>query len=253
MANIVKQKLLNGQVTLGGWVMLGHPGVAQILSACGFDWVAVDMEHAAIDIENLENLFRAVELHGALPFVRLPGHDPIVLKRCLDAGARGLIFPMVNSADQARELVAHAKYPPVGCRGASLVRAARYGLTFADYYKNHNDDVVLVMMIEHIDAVDRIEEIVAVDGIDALFFGPYDLTSSMNIVGQLDHPKFLAAVEKVKSAARKAGVPLGMHVVPPDLSLLKQRISEGYQFIGASIDTQILLHFGKQLVNVLNG
>jgi len=251
MPNIVKQKLSTGKVTLGGWVMIGHPASAELMASCGFDWVVIDTEHTSIGFEILENLLRAIELKGALPLVRLPGHDPITLKRCLDIGARGIIVPMVNSAQQAREVLAAAKFPPLGVRGASLCRPSEYGENFAAYYRDHNDDVLVIAMIEHLDAVANINEIVTVQGFDALFIGPYDLSSSMGIVGEFEHPKLKEALAKVQQAAKAANLPIGLHVVPPDLEQVRRRAAEGFQFIACSIDTQMILSCGKQLARAL--
>ena len=251
MSNIVKDKLRSGKVTLGGWVMIGHPVSGELLASCGFDWVVVDTEHTSIGFETLESIFRAIELKGALPIVRLPGHDPITIKRCLDIGARGILVPMVNTAQQASDVVAAAKFPPLGVRGASLCRPSGYGESFPSYYQNHNDDVLVIAMIEHVDAVANINEILTVEGLDALFMGPYDLSSSMGIVGQFDHPRLKEALEKVRLSAKAANMPVGLHVVPPDLEMVRQRAAEGFQFIACSIDTQMILAWGKQFARAL--
>jgi 2-dehydro-3-deoxyglucarate aldolase len=252
MANIVKEKLSAGKVTLGAWVMVGHPASGEIQAACGFDWVAVDTEHTSIGFETLENIIRAIERGGAAPFVRMPGHDPITIKRTLDIGARGIIVPMVNSAQQARDIVAAAKFPPVGERGASFCRPSGYGDNFKGYYDAHNEDICVVAMVEHVDAVANIDEIVRVEGVDALFMGPYDLSSSMGIVGEFDNPRFEEALMKVREAAKKAGMPVGLHVVPPDIEQIRQRAAEGFQFIACSIDTQMILSLGKQMARALD-
>lgn len=251
MGNILKQKLRAGEVTLGTWLMIGHPASAELLASCGFDWVAVDVEHTCIGRDAMENVIRAIELRGAAPLVRLPDHDPVFIKWCLDAGAGGIIAPMVNSAEQARAVVAAAKFPPAGIRGAAFCRAAGYGESFKEYYYSQNDEVVVVAMVEHADSVANIEEIVKVEGIDALFMGPYDLSSSMGIVGQFDHPDFKEALRRVREAAREAGMPVGIHVVPPDAEQVRLRAREGFQFIACSIDTQMILSLGKQLAGSL--
>jgi 2-dehydro-3-deoxyglucarate aldolase len=158
---------------------------------------------------------------------------------------------MVNSAQQARDVVAAAKFPPMGVRGAAFCRPSGYGEQFKAYYDGHNEDVVVVAMIEHVDAVANIEEIVKVEGIDALFMGPYDLSSSMGIVGEFENPRFKEALEKVRLAAKKAGMPVGLHVVPPDVEQIRRRAKEGFQFIACSIDTQMILDLGKRMARAL--
>lgn len=251
MGNIVKDRLRAGEVTLGTWLMVGHPAAGELLASCGFDWVAVDVEHTCIGRDTMENIVRAIASKGSTPLVRLPDHNPVFIKWCLDAGAKGIIAPMVNSAEQARAVVAAAKFPPAGIRGAAFCRAAGYGESFQEYYYSQNEDVAVVAMVEHADSVANIEEIVKVEGIDALFMGPYDLSSSMGIVGEFDHPRFKEAVRKVRDAARNAGMPVGIHVVPPDIDQVRQRADEGFQFIACSIDTQMILSLGKQLAESL--
>lgn len=251
MGNIVKDKLRAGEVTLGTWLMVGHPASGELLASCGFDWVAVDIEHTSIGLDVLENIVRGIGSKGAAPFVRLPDHSPTFIKWCLDMGAKGIIAPMVNSAEQAKAVVAAAKFPPVGIRGAAFCRAADYGESFKEYYYGQNEEVVVVTMVEHVDSVANIEEIVRVPGVDALFMGPYDLSSSMGIVGEFEHPRFVEALKKVRDAAKNAGMPVGLHVVAPDIEQVRQRASEGFQFIACSIDTQMILSLGKQLAGAL--
>lgn len=247
--NAVKRKLQAGEPTLGGWVMICHRASAELLAMCGFDWVAIDMEHTSISYETMEHLVNTIDQRGALPMVRIAGHDPVIIKRVLDMGAGGIIVPMVTTAAEARQIVAAAKFPPTGCRSVCFSPASGYGEKFDTYFNTVNDEVVVVAMIEHIDAVNNIDEIVNVEGIDALFFGPYDLSGSMGIVGQFEHPDFVAALEKVSVAAKKATMPIGIHVVVPELEQIRSRIDQGYQFIGCSIDTQMILAMGKQLAS----
>jgi len=246
--NIVKRKLQQGQPTLGGWIMISHPATGELLAQCGFDWVAIDMEHTSVSFETIESIIRSMERYHVISLVRIAGHDPLAISRCLDIGAQGLIVPMVKSGDEARQIVREAKFPPAGRRSACLSRAAGCGVeNFRRYYTTFNDEIIIVAMIEHIDAVNNIEEIVTVEGIDALFFGPFDLSGSMGIIGQFDHPDFISAIDKVKQAARKAKMPIGIHVIAPSPDEIRKRAEEGFQFIGCSIDTQIILSTGKTL------
>jgi len=250
--NIVKEKLQAGRVTLGSWVMISDAGSAELLALSGFDWVTIDMEHTSISYETAEDMIRAIERHNVVPLVRVAADDPVIIKRCLDVGAGGIIVPMIKTADQARRIVSEAKYPPEGVRGASFSRATMYGEDFARYYGGWNDDVIVVAMIEHIDAVNNIDQIVETVGLDALFFGPYDLSSSMGIVGQLDHPDFVAAIDKVKQAAAKVRLPVGIHVVFPNVEDIRARAEQGFQLIACSLDSQMILHLAKQLASALD-
>ena len=233
--------------------MIGHPSVAEILAGEGcFDWLAVDMEHTSTTIRMFHELSLAVKGTGVDLLARLPGHDPQITKLVLDSGGEGLIVPAVNTAKQAREAVAMAKFPPQGHRGASLCRATDFGRNFSLYYRDHNDNVLVVCMLEHIDAVNNVDEILAVPGIDATFIGPYDLSSSMGLPGQITHPEVLEAQQTLLEACNRHGVPAGIHVVPVDGDEVKRRINEGFRFIACGIDTEFLLFAARQMFQEIN-
>ena len=244
-----KEKLRAGQPALGGWIMIGHPSVAEILAGEGcFDWLAVDMEHTSTTIRMFHELSLAVKGTDVDLLVRLPGHDPEIVKRALDTGADGIIAPSVNTAEQAREIVAMAKFPPEGHRGASLCRATDFGRQFSSYYAAHNDKVIVVCMLEHIDAVKNVDAILAVPGIDATFIGPYDLSASMGLPGQIDHPDVIAAQETIRSACQRHGVPAGIHVVPTDREEVRRRVEQGFQFVACGLDTEYLRFAMQQMM-----
>ena len=243
-----KEKLLAGKPALGGWIMIGHPSVAEILAGEGFDWLAVDMEHTSTSIRMFHELSLAVKGTGVDLLVRLPGHNPETTKRVLDTGADGIIVPAVNTPVQAREAVAMAKFPPQGHRGASLCRATDFGRNFSDYYRDHNQDVLVVCMLEHIDAVENVDAILAEPGIDATFIGPYDLSASMGLPGQTSHPNVLEAQQTLLAACKRHGVPAGIHVVATDGSEVSRRIDEGFQFIACGIDTGFLLFAARHML-----
>ena len=236
-----KEKLKNGEVALGAWIMIGHPSIAEMYAGEGFDWICVDMEHTLTTIRMFGELALAVKGTDCDILARLPSCDPVQAKLVLDAGANGIIVPSVNSKEEAEQAVSMAKYPPEGTRGASLCRASDFGRNFRNYFDTHNDTVLVVVMLEHIDAVEHIDEILSVPGIDATFIGPYDLSASMGISGQLDHPDLLAAQKKLFDACQKHNIPAGFHVVPLDNELVKTRIEEGFRFIACGLDTEFIM------------
>jgi 2-keto-3-deoxy-L-rhamnonate aldolase RhmA len=236
----VKAKLRSGEPTFGSWVMIGHLAVAEILAGVGFDWIAVDMEHTAIDYRALQELLCGIERCGAEGFVRIEDNNPVAIKRVLDCGARGIIVPQVNSHGEAERAVAAAKYPPAGIRGVALGRASEYGACFGEYFESFNEQVVVMAQIEHFRAVEDIEAIVSVEGLDGVFLGPYDLSCSMGIAAQLDHPRMAAARETVKQAVQKAGKALGIHETRPEVGVVQKLLEEGFRFIGCSLDTVFL-------------
>ena len=237
-----KQKLKNGEVALGAWVMIGHPTIVELYAGEGFDWICVDMEHSSTDLRVLHELLLAAKGTDCDVFVRLHSCDPVLAKLVLDTGANGIIVPSINTRDEAELSVKMAKYPPEGIRGASLARCTDFGRNFKQFFDSHNEDVLIAVMLEHIDAVNNVDEILSTQGIDATFIGPYDLSASMEIPGQLDHPDLLAAQKTLLDACKRHNVPAGYHVVPPDGELLKKRIDEGYQFIACGLDTEFIMH-----------
>ena len=238
--NKVKEKLKKGEYSIGSWIQLPEPAVAEIMAGAGFEWLVVDMEHGSINIETLPDLFRAMEKYGCIPFVRLPENNATIIKQVLDAGARGLVVPMINSRDDVEKLLKAAKYPPQGMRSVGFSRANLYGAEFDDYLKKINKEVVITVQIEHIEGVEQVEEIFSVPGIDAYIIGPYDLSSSMNLTGQFDHIHFKKAIRKVFNSAKHHNIAPGIHVVQSRIGELKQRVREGYSFIAYSVDSVFL-------------
>ncbi len=213
---MLKEKLRNGELTLGSWITLGNTSVAEILANAGYDWLVVDLEHTTISIEQAGELIRIIDLAGVTPLVRLTSNDENQIKRVMDAGAHGIIVPMVNNAEDAINAVAATRYPPAGNRGVGLARAQGYGVSFQNYLSWQSDmdsGPVVVVQIEHINAVAHLKEILNVPGVDAFIIGPYDLSCSMGIPGQFDHPEFKQIIEKIIDIGNVVGMVSGLHVV----------------------------------------
>ena len=248
---ITKDKLQRGQVALGGWIMIGNPIVAELMAGEAFDWICVDMEHTVTDQPTLENIARAVKPSGRDLLVRLHSCDPVLAKKALDIGADGIIIPTVNTPQQARQAVDMAMFPPLGSRGSSFGRCTDFGRSFDAYYRAHNDNVLVVVMLEHVAALDNLDAILSTPGVGAAFIGPYDLSASMGLPGQIDHPDVVAAQEKILQACKAHNVPAGFHVVPLDHSLIRRRIEQGYQFIGCGLDTEFIIHGCRTILGKL--
>lgn len=242
LASEIKKKLRSGGVSLGSWMSMAHPSIAEILASAGYEWVVVETEHTAIDNSEVLRLIMAIEVGGAVPLVRLAWNDPIQCKAVLDSGAAGVIVPMVNTKADAELAVKAAKYPPVGFRGVGLARAQGYGSRFAKYVERANEDSLLIVQIEHVDAVRNIEEILSVPGIDGTFIGPYDLSMSMGLPGQTDHPDVRAAQDRVLAATVARGLAPGIHLVHPDRAgnEIAAYVDRGYQFIALGTDILFL-------------
>jgi 4-hydroxy-2-oxoheptanedioate aldolase len=227
--NIVKEKLQRGEPSIGTWVAIGNPLVAEILAHAGFDWLTMDMEHNAIDIESLQNCFYAISTTDTVPFVRVPWNDPQILKRVLDIGAFGVVVPNVKTPEEAEMAVQACRYPPEGFRGVGSIRGRLYG--GPDYFQKANEEIAVILMIEDTQAVRRIAEICNVPGIDSLFIGPNDLAASLGVPVGYDnpHPDHKAAVSQILQTGKRFNVPVGIHC--GSAAEVNRRIEEGFQWM----------------------
>ena len=234
------KNIKQGDLSVGSWITLAHPAIAEIMSKAGFDWLAVDLEHSVITIREAEELIRIIDLAGVTPLVRLTSNNSDLIKRVMDAGSHGVIVPMVNSAEDALKAVAAVQYPPVGSRGVGLARAQGYGTEFKEYLEWQKDSTIVIVQVEHIEAVNNLEDIFSVEGVSGYIIGPYDLSGSLGIPGQFDHPDFLAVMDRIKIVAEKMKMTGGIHIIEPEPQQLEQRIAEGYRFIAYSLDVRML-------------
>lgn len=233
---VIRNNLQVGKVSVGSWMQIPHSSVAEIMGQAGYDWVAVDMEHGTISVHQLPDLFRALELGGTLPLVRLAHGHSKDCKQALDAGAGGVIVPMVESAEQLIAVRDACRWPPSGTRGVGFSRANLFGKNF-ETYREEAQAPLLVAMIEHVRAVDCLEDILAVDGLDAILIGPYDLSASMGIIAQFEDDDFKGIIDRIKKMCSIKGIAVGVHVVKPSADELRARIESGYRFIAYSIDS----------------
>jgi 2-dehydro-3-deoxyglucarate aldolase len=227
-------------LTLGSWITLGHTAIAEIMAKAGFDWLVVDLEHSVISIDVAGDLIRTIDLCGVAPLVRLTSNDPDQIKRVMDAGAHGIVVPSVNSPAEAARAVAATRYAPHGSRGVGLGRAQGYGVNFQDYLKWQSEGPVVIVMIEHKDAIEQLEQILTVPGVDGFLIGPYDLSCSLGIPGQFERAEFISALTHIRETGKRLGCPAGLHIVEPDTQQLERTIREGYTFIAYGVDIRML-------------
>jgi 4-hydroxy-2-oxoheptanedioate aldolase len=230
--NTVMRLLKEGKPAIGTWLNLPCILSAEAVAHAGWDWVTVDMEHGPIDYEMLAHMFMAIGTTSAIPMCRIPNNDPVHIKRILDAGAMGIVVPMVNTAEEAANAVRSAKYPPEGIRSAGGGRWRFWASDgdAKDYTDHANDEIAVIVQIEHIDAVKHAEEILSVPGVDACFIGPNDLAWSMGFgkgLGEKD-PRHAEAIQEVLRAAKKVGTPAGIHC--RNVDEVSMRIEQGFQY-----------------------
>lgn len=251
--NRLKENLQQKKVSIGSWLQLNNPSAAEILARSGFEWLTVDMEHSITTIETAQHMIQVIEGHGIVPLVRVNENNPNSIKQVMDAGAYGVIVPMVNSGSDARKAVNAVKYPPRGTRGVGIARAHSYGRDFDQYVNSVNDLSVVIAQIEHIDAVNNLEDIIAVEEIDGCFIGPYDLSGSLGLPGKFDHPTVQNALKKVEDTCFEQGIPLGIHVIDPDYRKVIDAIGNGYTFIAFSADMLFLDRVCQDQMEKLKG
>ena len=237
----LKEKLEQNRPLFGTVIALAEPALAEIAARSGVDWLFIEGEHSSLGFAEIEAILRALppQCPGV---VRVPKADEIWVKKVLDSGAAGIIFPQINTPEEAARAVSWCKYPPAGVRGTGLARAHGYGADFGEYIQHANDDIAVVIQVEQREGAENIEEIVKVEGIDVLFIGPYDLSASMGLTGQVEHPEVQKTVEHIFRTAKKAGLKTGIFGM--DAQAVGKYIKQGYDLFSIGLDFD---YFAKAL------
>jgi 4-hydroxy-2-oxoheptanedioate aldolase len=244
--NALKAALAEGRAQVGLWQALATPYTAEICAGAGFDWLLFDGEHAPNTLQTLLAQLQAVAAYPVTPVARPPVGDPVLIKQYLDIGFRSLLIPMVESADQARRLVAATRFPPHGIRGVASAtsRASGFGQQ-ADYLATAHEDICLIVQIETCAGLDAIEEIAAVAGVDALFIGPADLAGALGHLGQPTHPEVQAAISAALARIRTAGKPSGIFAL--DAADAQAKLDAGVAFVSLGTDIGLLARAARTL------
>jgi 2-keto-3-deoxy-L-rhamnonate aldolase RhmA len=242
-----RTRLRRGDSLVGLITAIDSPEVIEVLTGCGFDWLFIDAEHSPLSPASVQRMIMAA---GAMPcVVRVPANNEIWIKQALDSGASGIIVPLVNSAAEAALAVQRAKYPPLGVRGVGTARALGYGYGIADYVARANQDTAVIVQAEHKDAVAAIDDIVAVPGIDAIFVGPFDLSLSLGVPGQMEHPAVVDGIERVRKATRAAGLPLGYFGVTPEN--VRTWMAREFTLVACGVDYMMLGARAREIASTL--
>lgn len=252
--NTVKQMLRAGEATIGTWLTLPDPLVAQMMARVGFDWLNVEMEHSTTTLETAALMFQGIAQAECVPLARVGWATGENVKRVLDSGAWGVIFPQQMTREEVEQAVMWSKYPPVGCRGmGGSLAALSFDTDSTEYFRRANDETLVVVQIEHIEAVERADELLSVPGVDAVFIGPTDLGASMGLPRgtDADHPKLAAAIDRVREAAQRHGVAPGIHVFSPEAA--RKRLAEGFRFLALMSDTRFMLGAAKEALAAVRG
>jgi 2-keto-3-deoxy-L-rhamnonate aldolase RhmA len=246
----LKARLRNGDLLIGVLVTIPSADVADIMSRVGFDYLWLDAEHGPADFVHIQMMVQAAG--GRCPcLVRVPENKEVWIKRALDTGCHGVVVPQIKSADEARQAVEACLYPPDGQRSVGLSRAHDYGMSFRDYVNAANNELTIVLQVEHAQGVQNIESIVSVPGVDAILVGPFDLSGSLNLLGQITHPRVQEAIEEVRRACQAARVPLGIFTV--DVPSARSWIDKGFSLIALNTDASFLWKSTKAALAEVRG
>ncbi len=241
----LNSSLKNKEVVIGQWISLSDPAVVEALAETGYDFLLIDGEHSPIGESELANLLRATKGGDCATIYRVRENSESLIKMSLDLGVDGVLVPRVNTAAEAQKAVDAAKYPPMGKRGVGPWRASGYYQNFDTYINSANTSTTLILQIEDIEAVNNLDEILAVGGFDAAYIGPADLSSSMGILGQFDDPRFKTAVSKVVAKCQAVGMPLGFDT--QNVTHLTKLAQDGFQILTLGSDMQYLIDGAKNL------
>ncbi len=249
--NKLKAALKQGKIVYGSWLNLSSPSVAEIMAQAGHDFLMIDGEHTAVSNETAQAMMQAMAGTDCTPVMRVAWNDPVRIKQALDIGAQGLVIPVVNTRAEAIAAVQACRYPPAGIRGLAGSRPSNWGAEMADYVKVANDEICVILQIEHPDAVANVEEIVSVEGIDVAYIGVADLASFMGFGGQMSNldPSVDEAIAKVVAAAKRANVPLGIHCLTAEDAA--QRALQGFTYVAVGGDGRYVAHTARETLREL--
>jgi 2-keto-3-deoxy-L-rhamnonate aldolase RhmA len=246
LKNLLKEKLYAGKTSLGTWLSIGSPDVADTLKLLPFDWFLIDLEHSYFTIEQARNIMLSVLDTKITPLVRVGESDQYLIKRALDIGAYGILVPLVNSPEEAARVVNYSKYPPLGSRGVGPVRAASYGNNLKDYVTTANDEILVGIQIETTQALCKVEEIAATKGVDLVFVGPSDLTMSLGLITDRGNPKVAESMQSVVKVCEKLDKIPGTLAATADEAKKWQKL--GFRFISLGSDSKYLFQGAKNFV-----
>jgi 2-dehydro-3-deoxyglucarate aldolase/4-hydroxy-2-oxoheptanedioate aldolase len=247
--NQFKRAIAMGRTPVGAWLVSGAPSTAEALGCVGFDFLVVDMEHTPIDLPQMTDVLRAIAGTPAQAIVRPPWNDMVWTKRVLDAGAQSLLFPFVQSAEEARRAVAYTRYPDAGVRGvAAMHRGSRYG-TIADYQKRAHEELCVIVQIETASAFEQLEAIAAVPGVDSIFIGPADLSASMGLLGDMGNAAVQEKLRAGARACRKLGKPCG--IVGANPQIVDRFLDYGFSWVAVGSDIAMMVGRGQEFLSAV--
>lgn len=250
--NRLRKRFLEGPLVIGGHTFLDDPAITEMLGFHGYEFVWIDGEHGPFDKKRLLDHIMAAASGGCASFVRVPWNDPVLLKPVLEMGPDGIIVPMVTDAQGARDFIAACSYPPIGVRGFGPRRAAKYGMiSKKDYVETASDRMLHIIQIEHIQAVEHLEEICDVEGVDLLIVGPNDLSASMGTLSDTRAPIMMPIYDRIAEICKRKGMPFGVSIGPDDRASIQEWIERGVNVISCGDDISFISSGARQTIGMI--
>jgi|TARA_B100000959_G_scaffold285760_1_gene361600 2-dehydro-3-deoxyglucarate aldolase len=250
--NKIKDDKNKKKIKIGSWIITYNPAATHLMSSLGFKWLCIDMEHSTITFDQMEILISIIESNDAVPFVRVGSNDKLYIKKALDAGAQGIIVPMVNTVEEAKEAIDATYYYPKGKRGVGWAKAQNFGYNFDQYIKNKSDKIQLIFQIESIEAIQNLNKILDLKNITGTILGPYDLSASLGVLGQLESPLVKNAIKKYEEISLKKKTPMGIHITQPNPNKIKLFHNKRYKLIASGNDMIFLGNSCKDFLKKLS-
>jgi len=250
-SELLMQQMKEKKLIVGTHVTVTEPSITELMGNLGFDFVWIEGEHSPLDKQAIQNHIIAAKAGNTASFVRIPWNDPVLAKPILEMGPDGIIFPFIRTKEEAELAVASCRYPPKGIRGFGPRRANRYGtIPINEYINNVEKSFLIILQIEHIDAVNNLEEILSVEGIDTIVVGPNDLSGSIGLLGQTRHPEVMKLFDKIAEKSIKAGVPFGVSM-GMDKESLREWVQRGVSWIGSGNESSYIVDAGGRILNFI--
>ncbi len=240
------------KIKIGSWITTYNPSAAGLMSSMGFDWLCIDMEHSTITFDQMSELISVVENNNSVPFVRVGANDKLHIKKALDAGAKGIIVPMVNTVRDAKNAIESTYYYPKGKRGVGLTKASNFGYNFDKYVKKESQKIKLILQIESIEGINNLEKILDLKNIAGTLLGPYDLSASLGIIGKLENTLVKNAIKKYENISKNKKISMGIHVAEPNVSKIKIAQKKKYKFIASGTDMIFLGNSCKEFIKKIS-
>ncbi len=247
----LRTKLRNRERVFAAWTSLAHPSISEIFCGIGVDFVGIDIEHSTISQEQSQRIIAACQGNGSLCLPRVASHNMEMIKRLLDSGADGLIVPTVSTPQEVEQLISWCKYSPIGKRGFGISRAQGYGFDFTEYTNDWNEISSLIIQIETVQGVENIDELLKFDEVDGAMVGPYDLSASLGVAGELDHPKVNEACKRIIDACARHGKACGTQLTEPDHQNLAKSFSQGFTFVVLASDIFLLWKWSDRMKSLV--